>query len=94
MWGLPYFHGIFVIACSSDELWGLLKPYSRKWYQLGVKFGLERRDLRSLIPYGCGIPTDPQKCLELMLKMRFDERRVTWLDVVTVLTRQIAKPHS
>ena len=85
---------IFLIACSYDELWELFKPHCKKWYQLGIKFGVERRDLWSLIPYGCGIPADPQKCLELMVKMRFDKCEVTWLDAVTVLSRQLAKPHS
>jgi hypothetical protein len=47
-----------------------------------------------LIPYGYGISADPQECLELMLKMRFDKCEVTWIDAVTVLTRQLAKPHS
>ena len=85
------YYGIFLIACSYDELWELFKPYCKKWYQLGIKFGVERRDLRSLIPDGCGIPADPQKCLELMLK---NLMRLTWLDAVTVLTQQLAKPHS
>ena len=84
----------FFLACSSDKLWEFLKPYSLQWYQLGIKFGVDRRDLRSLIPDGYGIPTDPQKCLELMLKMRYDKCEVTWLDAVTVLTQQLAKPHS
>lgn len=79
-----------IIVCSYDELWELLKPYCMQWYQLGIKFGVERRDLQSLMPYGWGI----QKCLELMLKMRLDKCEVTWLDAVTVLTRQLAKPHS
>ena len=65
-----------------------------QWYQLGIKFGVERRDLRSLIPYGCGVPADPQECLKLMIKMKFDMCEVTWLDAVTVLTRQLAKPRS
>ena len=88
------YYGIFHLACSYDELWELLKPYYMQWYQLGIKFGVERRDLRSLIPYGCGIPTDPQKCLELMLKMRFDRHTMTLLDAEKVLARQLAKPFS
>ena len=40
-----FMHAIFLIDCSSDELWELLKPYSMQWYQLGIKFGVERRDL-------------------------------------------------
>ena len=85
---------IFLIACSYDELWELLKPYCKKWYQLGIKFGADRKDLRSLIPDECGIPAEPQKCLELMLKMRYDKCEVTWLNAVKVLARQLAKPHS
>ena len=90
------YYGIFYLVCSYDELWELFKPYCKKWYQLGIKFGVERRDLRSLMPDGCGIPADPQKCLELMLKnsMRFDKCKMTWLDAVTVLTQQLAKPYS
>jgi hypothetical protein len=73
----------------------LLKPYCKKWYQLGIKFGVDRRDLRSLISDRYGIlPADSQKCLELMLKMRFDKCKVTLLDAVKVLARQLAKPHS
>ena len=91
------YYGIFpmiIIVCSYDELWELLKPYCKKWYQLGIKFGVERRDLRSLIPDGWGIPTDPQKCLELMLEIRVEKCEVTWLDAVKILARQLAKPHS
>jgi hypothetical protein len=84
----------FLVAYICNELWELLKPYCKKWYQLGIKFGVDRRDLRSLIPYGYGIPEDPQQCLELMLKMRFDKCKVTLLDAVMVLARHLAKPHS
>jgi hypothetical protein len=76
-------------------VWELLKPYFKKWYQLGIKFGVERRDLWSLISDRYGIlPADAQTCLELMLKMRFDKCEVTWFDAVNVLTRQLEKPHS
>ena len=87
------YYGIFpmiIIVCSYDELWELLKPYYMQWYQLGIKFGVDRRNLQSLTPYGWDI----RKCLELMLKVRLDKCEVTWLDAVTVLTRQLAKPHS
>ena len=42
----------------------------------------------------CGLPIDPQECLSLMLKMKLNKDTLTLEEVVMVLDRQLAKPHS
>ena len=81
------------LAHSYDEMWLLLKPFCEKWYQLGIKFGLERRNLRSLIPHGYGLPADPLQCLDLMLKMRLNKDKLSWEEVIMVLARLLAEPY-
>ena len=82
----------YCAACCFNEVFEQLKPYCEKWYQLGIKFGLERRDLHTMIPFG--LPTDAQTCLNLMLKMRFNKDKLTWEGVAMVLANISAKPHS
>lgn len=79
-------------ACCFSEVFELLKPCCEKWYQLGIKFGLKRRDLHTMIPFG--LPTDAETYLNLMLKMRFDKEKFTWEELVMVLASLAAKPYS